>query len=242
MKIVYAIQPTDKMKIGILLISTGKYKQFVRPLLDSLEKHFLKDKKLIIYLFTDEMLEVQFERLEIIQTLIPSYKFPQATLYRYKIFTSLKYPDCKYLFYMDVDMKVVADIGDEILEDIVAVRHPGFDKMGGGSWETRPESACYTEKKKSYYAGGVQGGSRVYYYLAMMVMRAFIEIDERNGIVPIWHDESAWNCYLSKLDNFKELESSYCMVEQMDLRRRWKIDLLQPKIIALEKDHQKIRE
>lgn len=233
----------QQQPIGILLISTGQYKQFVKSLVESLDKHFLKTRKLVIYLFTDDRLcFFDYDRINFVQTFIPSYKFPLASLYRYKIFAAKSEYYTSHLFYFDVDMKVVADIGEEFLGDIVAVRHPGFDKVGGGSWETRPQSGCFTTNRKSYYAGGVQGGETDTYYKAMQQMSALINTDEHNGILPIWHDESVWNYYLSKLESFHELDSSYCMVEQMDLRKKWKIDHLEPKIIALEKNHQKIRE
>lgn len=233
----------QQQPIGILLISTGQYKQFVRPLIESLDKHFLKTRKLIIYLFTDEddTLIHGYGRIRVKQINIPPYRFPFASLYRYKIFTSRSY-STSHLFYFDVDMKIVADIGEEILSNgLLAVRHPGFDKVAGGSWEIRPESASFTAKRRSYYAGGVQGGETRIYYKAMQKMAAMINQDEDNKIMPVWHDESAWNCYLSKIDNFKELDSSYCMVEQMELRKKWKIDHLVPKIIALEKNHEVIR-
>lgn len=227
--------------IGILLISTNKYKQFVRPFIESLDKHFLKTEKLKIYLFTDEEFYIQgYERIKVKQIIIPNYRFPFASMYRYKIFTARTY-STSHLFYFDVDMKIVADIGEEILHDLVAVRHPGFDKAGGGSWEKNVYSACYTSDCKSYYAGGFQGGKTSVYYAAMQKMKAMIDKDEYNGIMPRWHDESAWNCYLSKIDNFKELDSSYCLVEQMDLRKKWKIGHLTPKILALEKNHAEVR-
>lgn len=234
----------EQQPIGIFLISTGKYKQFVRPLIDSLDKHFLKSRKLIIYLFTDEEFYVQgYNRISVKQKVIPSYQFPYATLYRYHIILSRTVDNCSHFFYMDVDMKVVADVGEEILGEIVAVRHPGFDKVGGGSWETRPQSACFTSTRESYYAGGFQGGSAYCYSEAVKKMKAMIQADEENGIMPVWHDESTWNFFLSTTTfPVTELDSSYCMVEQMELRRKWKIDHLQPKIIALEKNHQKIRE
>jgi hypothetical protein len=231
----------QQQPIGILLISTGKYKQFVRPFIESLDNHFLKTKNLKVYLFTDEEFYIQgYDRIKVKQIIIPSYRFPYASLYRYKIFTGRSYSS-SHLFYFDVDMKIVADIGEEFLKDLIAVRHPGFDKVGGGSWETNVYSACFTADKKTYYAGGVQGGRTSVYYPAMQKMKGMIDKDQDNGIMPRWHDESAWNCYLSKIDNFKELDSSYCMVEQMDLRKKWKIDQLQPKIIALEKNHELIR-
>jgi hypothetical protein len=43
-----------KKMTGILLISTGKYDRFVKPLLDSLDKNFLTNQKKKYYLFTDK--------------------------------------------------------------------------------------------------------------------------------------------------------------------------------------------
>lgn len=232
--------------IGILLIATNKYKQFVRPLIDSLDKHFIKTRKLKIYLFTDEdEFYVQgYDRIKVQQTIIPSYKFPYASLYRYKVFTSRNNYYTSHLFYMDVDMKVVADVGDEILSNgLLAVRHPGFDKVGGGSWGNNPKSTSYTlpSKRHAYYAGGFQGGKIENYYALMQLLKENIAEDERNGIMAEWHDETHFNKALSELKDFKVLNSSYCMPEQPELRKKWKINDLAPKIIALEKDHHKIR-
>lgn len=232
--------------IGILLIATNKYKQFVPQFIDSVARYFMKDKIIHIYLFTDEVMPELFrqpDRINITQRVIFSYGFPFATLYRYRIFLKDQlWQDCNYLFYFDVDTRIVAPIGEEMLADLVAVRHPGFDKVGGGSWENNKYSVCFTKERKSYYAGGVQGGEMRNYARAMRIMDNAILIDEKNGIMPVWHDESAWNWYLSWHKGFKELDSGYCMVEQMELRKKWKIDGLQPKVLALEKNHEVIRQ
>lgn len=232
------------MTIGLLLIATRKYKSFVQNLLNDVKKYFFIYHNIEVHLFIDET-EHEFmgdERVKIIKDLIPSYTFPNATLLRYHIFTSKKY-DCDYLFYSDVDMSIVDYIDESILSNIVAVRHPGFDKIGGGSWETNELSMTYVypEKRISYYAGGFQGGKKEYYYRAMQSMRMAIDEDEKNGIVPIWHDESAWNCFLSGCDFFKELGSEYCMPDREELQRLWKIDKLPKRILALSKDHENIR-
>lgn len=235
----------DKLTIGLMLIATRKYKSFVPALLEGVKKYFLINHNVQVHLFTDE-LEHEYlgnERVTIIKELIPPYTFPNATLLRYHVFTSKTY-DCDYLVYTDVDMAFVDFIDESILGNIVAVRHPGYDVCGGGSWETNPKSTSYTypENRIAYYAGGVQLGKTEYYYRAMQQMKRDIDEDERNGIIPIWHDESAWNHYLSECKSFKELDSSFCMVEQMELRIRWRIDNKPVKIIALAKDHKSMRE
>ena len=105
------------MKIGINLICTGKYDVFVRPLITSIDKFFFKKSIINIYLFTDKNIEIEASnRINIIETKIEHRLFPYSTLMRYKYFCGIsdKYK-CDYLFYSDVDMLFVNDVGEEIL-------------------------------------------------------------------------------------------------------------------------------
>lgn len=238
-------------QIGILVIATRKYREFFPQLFKSLSEKFLLNHKLVIHLFTDRYLPgnlYQTERVSLKQYHIESYQFPMVTLLRYEIFTSnleyLRLSTDDYTFYLDVDMRIEQKIGDEILRDLVAVYHPGFYR-GGGSWETNSLSTAYMEEKDrtSYYAGGFQGGSSSVYYGAMKKMRENINKDLSNGIIACWHDESHWNKYVAEYSgDLIELSPSYCMVEEKELRKQWKIDNFPPKIVALQKDHKTIRE
>lgn len=232
------------MKIGICLIATRKYKIFVNPLVESIKKYFLLNHSVEIHLFIDDM---DFEcdgddRVKIIKDLIPPYGFPDATLLRYQTMTSKTY-QCDYLYYLDVDYLIVSEIDEEILGDVVAVLHPGFSCVGGGSWCTDEKSNAYTysENRLQYFCGGTSGGKTEYYLRIMNRLKREIEDDEKRGVRAEHNDESHWNRYLSELKSFKILDSSYCMVEQQHLRDRWKINHLEPKIIALKKNHSEIR-
>lgn len=245
---------SKQLKIGVYLIATNKYKQFVIPFLLTMDRYFFKGHKLKVYLFTDDpnYFKDSFNSMSIDVFLvsIPAYKFPHATLYRYKILSEHKnIIDCDWIFYSDVDMAFVGDVGVEILpnqgmENLIAVRHCGFYNMGGGGWGDDMESKSYIprDKRKFYYAGGFQGGSRECYLMYAQQMADDINIDESNGVMAVWHDETFWNSLLSKIPSFKELDPSYCMVEQKHLRVKWLVDDLSPKLLALEKNHKEIRE
>lgn len=234
------------MTVALLILATHKYKQFVQSVLNDVKKHFLPNHKIEVHLFTDDI-NIYYcadERVSIHRELINSWRFPQISLYRYKIFTSKKYPNCDYLFYMDVDMSIVDTVGDEIFGNIVAVSHPGFHSSNTGAWCDNVESNAYTfkENRKHYYAGGFQGGRTDCYYRAMRRLSLEIQDDEKRDSIPEWHDEGYWNRYLSELNTFTTLSPSYCMVEQRELREAWAIEKYEPKIIALAKDHKSIRE
>jgi hypothetical protein len=239
--------------VGVLLISTGKYKQFVPSLIQDISERVLFGEKKIVFLFTDEHiwgLGYDDEDVMVCQFIIPSYKFPQATLYRYKIFSEHveQFVKCTHLIYLDADMAIKQRIGHEILsEGLLAVRHPGFFKNNGwGSPNTDSRSTAYLPQplRYEYFCGGVQGGSKHSYLAACAIMTLNISTDEFHGITAEWNDETHWNWYLKTykyLDTVK-LDPSYCMVEQKHLREKWGVADLPAKIIALEKNHKEIRE
>lgn len=243
--------------IGICLIATNKYKQFVAHLLEGIEKHFFNGHRVNVYLFTDNptyfsSLSLDYSsKVKIYMHIIPAYTFPYATLYRYKIFSMHRsfiehgFP-CDYVFYSDADMAFVREVDASILpsesERLVATLHPGFFN-GGGSWGNNPASLSFTpvDKRLKYYAGGFQGGVTSAYLDVCEQLALSIKNDEERGVMAEWHDETHWNCYLATHPGFKVLTPEYCMVEQTNLRVRWGINHFVPKIVALSKNHEEIR-
>lgn len=233
------------MKVNVAIISTKRYKIYVQPLIDSMCNYFLLRHPVEISLFTDD-LEQQYKgdnRVTVVKELIPSYGFPEATLLRYHIITSKDYI-CDYFYYFDCDYLFVNEVDEEIFGDgLVAVLHPGFSIVGGGSWCNDKNSNSYTFPmfRQHYFCGGTQGGAYEPYYRAMNQMKLMIQDDEERGTRAEWNDEAAWNKILSEHKSFKILNSSYCFVQQPHLQKLWKIDHLVPKILALEKNHELIR-
>lgn len=230
-------------KVGLLLIATGKYDVFLQPLLDSVDKFFFRGEQVDIYIFSDKQLDDlrTSERLEVQVLNIQHHPFPYATLYRYKHFDTYKdILQSEYLFYLDVDMKLVGTVGDEILGDIVCTQHPGFYKGGWGSEGCSPYSMAYLppEARKGYCAGGFQGGKRETYLEACNILNARIQDDETRSVMAEWHDETHWNWYLKTLAiNPKILDSGYCYPEAP-----WAKGMpFVKRIMALDKNHAEMR-
>ena len=114
------------MKIGLLVISVGaRYHEFIKPLLSSIDRYFLKEHDVEVNLWTDSIIQYPVKH----QFLIKSSAWPFPTLYRYHYFVQqsdlLAAND--YLFYLDVDMLIVDDIGKNVLSSgITATLHPGY--------------------------------------------------------------------------------------------------------------------
>lgn len=231
------------MKIGLILIATNKYIDFLEPLLNSID-NFLPNHTKVIYLFTDSNKDIKFKNLEIITIKVEHKPFPYSTLMRYYWINSIKNKiNTDYLFYSDVDMKFI-DVKDEVLHDLVGIRHPGF-KENNWNWYKNYKSTAYIPlgNRKVYCCGGFQGGKTISYLKACKILSENIEIDNKNNILADWNDESHWNWYLSN-NEFIELSSSYCYPENVE--NTFKIDNtyvhlkdIKPKIIALNKNHNK---
>jgi len=235
------------MKIGIIVITTGLYKQFAQPLIKSIDDYFLPGHDKTIFLFTDEQQELK-SCSTIKQIIIPPFKFPEVTLRRYWMITSSSelMKECSHLFYLDADSLVVSVVGDEILVDgLLATSHPGYhvSKLWGDS--NNPETSTSflpTELRKQYVCGGFQGGECKVYIDVAEMLAINIATDVKNGVQAIHHDETHWNFCVHHATNVTILDPSYMMVQQTHLRKLWGIDNFAPKILALEKNHNEIRQ
>jgi hypothetical protein len=234
--------------LGLILVATGKYDRFVEPLLRSADKHLLEGNTIAVYLLADKPNLIKTPgRIRMKQFEILHLPWPYPTLYRYKWIT--QYADemtARNLFYCDVDMLFVNKVGEEIIprnESLVAVRHPGFYVNNGwGDHATSSNSIAYLPRpiRTNYCAGGFQGGSADAYKTACREMSQNIHLDEMKGVIAHWHDESYWNHYLKGHEHI-ELSPEYCMVERVELRKKWGIDKLTPRLVALQKDHKQLR-
>jgi hypothetical protein len=203
--------------IGLFFIATGKYQRFVPDITRQAEALFLPDHDKKIVVITE-----------------PHLPWPLPTLLRYHLMLESGALDFDHIYYMDVDMRIERPIGHEIIGDLVAVEHPGYvGKTRGLPFEHRPESACFCNRGLRYFAGGFQGGSRWGYGEAIQRCRSAINLDLANGIIPTWHDESAWNWFLVDNTPTVVLSPDYCSrpFERHETRR----------IVALDKNHAEMR-
>lgn len=224
------------MEIGIFLIATDKYIDFVAPLYEDICKFFLPGHVKFVYVFTDSP-SVPNGTIKVKQKHKP---WPYPTLYRYHIILNYCATNTirhDYYYYLDVDMRIVDFVGDEILGGTVATIHPGFYNKPKIEFPHSNVflSHAYTpyHKVMSYYAGAVNGGSE---YLKMAsVIKKWVDNDSEYGFVPEWHDESYLNKYLALNPPDIALDPSYCYPDNAMHAIDWGINKLSPKIICLYK-------
>ena len=212
--------------IGLLIIATERYIDFLQPLITSADEYFLKGKDVTYLIFTNKDFEIKSNRkIQFIK--IEHRKWPWMTLGRYRIFTDNVTDKFDYLYYIDADMLFAGDVGEEIFGEMVVTQHPGFNG-GRGSPDRNKESLAYIrdDEKLIYVAGGFNGGSE--YLRIAEILADRIEDDYSRGVIAVWHDESHLNRYLIDNPPTKILSPSYCFAEGYGLT-------VERKIMALDK-------
>lgn len=245
----------SQLHIGLCIVATGKYISFVKPLLDSAEKYFCPQHKRTYFIFTDAtgtdlapLLQCSYHD-NVIITYQKRFGWPHDTLLRFSVYNEHKdlFASTDYMFATDADMLFVGTEGDEILGNLVATNHPGFEKnipLWGSEppYDRNPLSTAYISYDEGtyYFAGGFYGGSTSEFTKMIETVTRNIVTDlEKYNYIAEWHDESHLNRYF--IDNKPSiiLDRSYCYPENGNLKG---YPLCSPKLLALDKNHAEIRE
>lgn len=236
------------MKISLLIVATNKYVQFLPKLLQSVADHFLTNADKCIHIYTDQIhaanaLSNNSLPFEIKIHAIEHKPWPHATLKRFHFFKQyVDQIEGHYVFYIDADTIIKAEITEEILSPRTVVQHCGYVN-GGGTFEERQESRAYTPKalQKNYYGGGFWGFDRTNFRFVVDKAVEMIDEDESNGIIPIWHDESVLNALMAHMEPTKVLTPSYHWPQGCPkIINKWK-EHYPCKILLLKKDHKEFQ-
>lgn len=254
-----AQSPQPSYKVGLMFICINfPYWQYLKPVMDGVKTYFLPGHDVEIMLWSDVQNLPENKDVNYGATVFPvdSIEWPYPTLMRYQYFLEQKeyFKKFDYLFYLDLDMRIVNVVGDEILPQngLMAAQHPMY-ALRPNLWypyEPNPSSAAYfkqpgriTEKNGKqmfeplYAAGGFQGGNTQHFVSAMEAMDAGIRADLKNGYIARWNDESHWNRYLYDHPPEVVLDPSYVYPDSMieDYYKKLWGRNYNPRIITLTK-------
>ncbi len=237
------------MTIGIIVIATNKYIKFFENLYNSCEKYLFPNTDKKYFLITDHPIQNYSNVITLFQQ---HEKWPNPTLKRFHYILShrdlIESHNLTHLFYLDADMLIVDYVYETYFlekckDKLLAVYHPGYWKTSnkrGEPEQNQKSKCCILDKDHEYVAGGFQGGYTKLYFKAMEIMKNALDEDISNGIIPIWHDESVWNKFVSLNKNKIHFEiPEFCFPEGWDARKNLKG--LKKKIVALNKNHEFFR-
>ena len=203
----------DGRSVGLVVLATGRYIEFVPPLLRSAQQHVAGLRR--AYVLTDSTPPAVSD-MEVVRLPWGQTPWPYSTLLRYRAITAYadRLRDVDVLLHLDADMSFVGPVDLTSTEGVFAVQHPGLVAASPAEfpYERRPESrACVpVGEGRVYVAGGVQGGSTARYLEACRTMADWLQTDLDAGLVPLWHDESMWNRYCISHPPAVVLPVDYC--------------------------------
>jgi len=234
--------PQGQYAVGLLIVATGKYIDWVQSLISSADVHFLPEQRVTYFIFTDSSAHLAYEK-QIESTrdvkMLPHKRlgWPYDTLMRPKVYYYYRdaLSEMDYLFATDADMRFVDTVGDEILGERVATQHPGYVNRRG-TYERRITSTAYVASHEGtcYFAGGFNGGTRSEYLKLCKTVTDNILLDIKNRLVAVWHDESHINRYFIDNPPTIILSPSYCYPESVHLPYH-------KRLLALDKNHAEMR-
>lgn len=128
------------LRYTFISIATNRYSNYLLELLNSsrnLGRH-LSEIEWVIFTDSPEFYDEIREEIGLVVKVIkiPSYNWPEATLFRYKIFReNFDQISGDYVIYLDADMELVSDFIENIEPEnwdngVALVSHPGY-------WRTR---------------------------------------------------------------------------------------------------------
>lgn len=253
--------PKPSFKVGFMFVCINQpYWQYMKPVFDGVRAYVLPGHEVEIMVWTDMQNYPEARDVNYGATVFKteSVQWPYPTLMRYHFFLQeeeyLKKFD--YIFYLDLDMRVVGVVGDEILgAGLTAAPHPMYAlrqplwypyeaDTGSAAYIRQPGRVEIEDGKKIfkpfYGAGGFQGGRTHLFLDAMKEMKGTIDQDLSHGYIARWNDESHWNAYLFKHQEeipITYLDQSYVypdsLIEEY-YKRIWGRDFT-PRIITLTK-------
>lgn len=248
-----------KYKVGLVFVCINQpYWQYAEPVIQGVRQFFLPGHDTEILMWSDvqnfpESKNTTFGADKVIQT--ESVGWPYPTLMRYHMFLEEEeyLQKFDYLFYLDLDMRVVNIVGDEILgKGLMMAQHPMY-ALSQNLWypyEPNPSSTAHINLpgrimqkdgnamfQPLYAAGGFQGGETKDFIEAMKAMKAGIDTDLENNYIARWNDESHWNKYLYEHPPSVVLDPSYVYPDSMIdgyYKKIWGRDYT-PRIVTLTK-------
>ena len=125
-------EPAKKYKVGVVFVAINfPYWQYMKPVIEGIRQFFLPGHEVEIMCWSDMPNYPEAKDVNYGATIFKeaSVEWPYPTLMRYHMFLKqeeyLKQFD--YVFYLDLDMRVVNVVGDEILgSGLTAAPHPGY--------------------------------------------------------------------------------------------------------------------
>lgn len=178
---------------------------------ETFSRNFLPGCKKEYFVFTDAPSIAHEDDPAVHRIDQPAYDWPLSTMKRFAIFLTQKkaLEQLDYLFFFNANLTCREVITPEEFlprpqqgEQLLLVQQPGFwnKKPMFYSYDRNPRCTAYIPYNcgRDYVSGGLNGGTSAAFLAMCKELDRRTEQDIRNGVVPLWHDESQLNRYAAE--------------------------------------------
>lgn len=197
-------------KVAILFIGTQKYINFLPKYYETIKKKFLPNTKKDFFVYTDQ---VKYPFLsgkkDIFVYPIEHGIWPYSALRKYKFINKArnKLKGYSHIIFLDADMYINEIITEKEFfchdKPLFSLQHPNFiGKIG--QFDRNPRCMACVKKGEdlsTYWQSCIWGGKTKYVLPLIKELERRTDIDIKNDVVALWHDESHLNKYLVERKN-----------------------------------------
>ena len=232
-------------RVAMNILAIAKYVVFLKPLIASADKYFMKGHDVTYVVFTDNvgLASKQIKTNRKVKFVSERNQgWPNNALIKFQLISKHRkvYKSVDYIFQVDADMRFVSEVNSEALGLRVGTLHPGYwnKPRSTFTYDSNPRSLAYVKPSEGeyYYASGVFCGCRDEIITMSETLEKNIQSDlTKLNYIAVWHDESHLNRYFVDHPPTKILSPEYCFPEygMGGVKRR--------RILALNKNHAAMR-
>lgn len=234
------------MNITLMFVATNKYVNFLNRVVESADRYLLTEDNVSYLFFSNNSISINSKRpSRFVHIEHEPWPTPAMKKYDYISSQENELKDQDYLFLLDADMLFVDRVDREILSQRVGTVHPGYWNTPSiyYQYDRNPSSAAFIPygDGRKYYAGAFNGGEAKSFLKMAKTISEWRKQDEKNGIIPWWHDESYLNKYYLLNPPTNDLSPSYCYPETFR-EEDYKSGLpFHRRLLALDKNHKEMR-
>jgi len=197
-------------KVAILFIGTQNYINFLPKYYHTIKQKFLPKTKKDFFVYTDQVkYPFLLRKKDIFVYPVEHGIWPYSAMRKYKFINlaKKKLKNYSHIIFIDADMYVNEVISEKEFfchdKPLFSIQHPNFiNKIG--QFDRNPNcTACVKpgEDLSMYWQSCIWGGKKEYILPLISELERRTDIDLKNNIIPLWHDESQLNKYLVERKN-----------------------------------------
>lgn len=211
-------------------IFIGDYVIFWDKYYESFVKNFYPEftRNLVVFTDSEKLLSSRYDYVDFVK--VENEGWPNNSMNRFYFFNTVidKYKNYDFIFFFQSNAIFLKKLDIAINDDFekgVIFRHPLANQLPACKrpYDRNKKSSAYiahSQEPDYYYQAAAFGAPKLIFRKLINTIIGYQKINEKNNIVPIWHDESYLNKYIFNFQSeFLSYDYSYIYPEGLSLEK-----------------------